>query len=149
MTKKDINYKLTLKYLAESALFKGKLNGLVAVCYENERPLQGLVGLLDWRFKGEISSYFSRGFLKGSLGECSYIPIRKNDKIYHIILIGGGKISKPGKRLQISNQAILNLKKNLKTLKLDRIGASCIDFGDVDESYFLKHMKGVPIWIAH
>jgi len=67
----------TLEMDADLALFGDQIQGVVVLCYENERPLQGLAGLLDWRFRGELSRAIQRGVLTGKSGECVYLPIRK------------------------------------------------------------------------
>src|SRR3989344_1576091 len=87
-----------LKKTADVALTSGELKGLVAVCFENERPLQGLAGLLDWRFQGALSEYLRAGIITGKVGECVYLPITKNNRNYHLLLIGGGRTKKVKKR---------------------------------------------------
>src|SRR4051812_21066827 len=83
---------------AERALFEGKLQGMVLTCFQNERPLRGLAGLLDWRFEGAISQVLRAGFVTGKPGECAYLPIQRNGKTFHLFLGGGGHLPSDGKR---------------------------------------------------
>jgi hypothetical protein len=110
-----------------------ELDGLAVTFYENERPLRGLVGLLDWRFHGAISDYVRAGAVSGKSGECVYLPIRSagghGEKVYHLILVGAGSASEPGARRKLSSEALQQLKKNLASLKLKKIGVSKQDFG--------------------
>ena len=36
--------------------------------WEDERPMRGLLGLVDWRMAGRLSSLAKSGFLTGALG---------------------------------------------------------------------------------
>ena len=64
-----------------------QLNGMVVLCYENERPFQGLFGQLDWRFNGHFTSLLKKQILTGKKGEVLYAPLLWNDKTFHFILI--------------------------------------------------------------
>lgn len=130
------------------ALFESKVQGIVATCYENERPLQGLAGWLDWRFHGLLSYYLRTGTITGAAGECVYVPIRRNDMTFHLILAGGGQTPKPGKRLPLPDETWERLRRNLASLQLDRMAISPSDLGDLEEKLILKNLKGVPLWVV-
>jgi hypothetical protein len=139
---------------ADRALFEGELEGLVLTCYENERPLSGLVGLMDWRFNGAISDYIKQGTITGKRGECTYVPVTKklmtkHQKLYHLILVGGGNNHSVGKRDGVSDETFKLVQKNLATLKLARLGLSKKDFGNISEDALAKNLKGVPLWLTH
>src|SRR5262249_732244 len=44
--------------------------------WEDERPMTGLAGLLDWRLAGRLSRLARDGFLAGTLGEVLFVPGR-------------------------------------------------------------------------
>lgn len=138
----------SLQIDAEQAMFGGQLNGLIATCYENERPLQGVAGLLDWRFKGLISSYIRSGAISGKRGECIYIPGQTEDRLYHMILLGCGTTPKAGCREGIPDEGIEVLKKNLSTLKIDKIGLSLSDFGGIPEKEISKTFREASLCIV-
>jgi hypothetical protein len=130
------------------ALFNRRTEAIVARVFVNERPMQGLAGILDWHFHGQISRYLRQGTLSGEDGEISYIPVKKNGQSYHLILIGGGRTPSPGQRQPISDNVFPSLKKNLQNLKLKEVALSKRDFGLPDDSSLQKNFKGVPLWIV-
>lgn len=132
----------------DHALFEGRLHGIIAVCYENERPLLGLAGLLDWRFQGAISNCLRAGAITGKSGECAYVPVTRTGKTYHILLIGGGRCPRYGERDTPPAESIKALHKNLSSLRLDGIGLSRSDFGGITDEQIKKHMKDTPLWVV-
>src|SRR5690348_6225295 len=91
---------------ADQALFSGAVQGFVITCFENERPPNGLAGLVDWRLHGAISYYLQEGAVTGKLGECTYFPFTRNGVTYHFVLVGAGESSQPGGRKQIPAEAL-------------------------------------------
>lgn len=131
----------------EDALFS-ELDGIVATFHTNERPLQGLAGLLDWYFHGAISSYLRAGAMSGEVGECAYLPLTLPTKTFHVILAGGGASPAPGKRQEPDTQTYALLKKNIASLKIPRLGISQSDFGNASRDSLARHLKEVPLWIV-
>ena len=134
----------------ESALFEKRiLDTVVLTCYENERPLQGLAGIADWNFYGRISQYIRMGAFTGKIGECVFMPMRKNRFLYQILLIGAGSNSKPGERLPLDQKIIHILNKSIQGLKITKLGLSLSDFGlsdsDKAEGKAEKALKGVEL----
>lgn len=127
---------------AEQARF---IDALVATVHENERPLAGLSGLLDWRFHGAISRGLRSGTITGAIGECVYLPISKNGSTYRLILAGAGKSSRPGERSALPIDSLRALQKNLASLRLSSVGISRQDFGSPPEEFFAKNLKGLPL----
>jgi hypothetical protein len=142
------NQKNSLTLDPDRALFEGHLQGLIVTVYQNERPPSGLAGLLDWHFHGAISSCIRKGAILGKIGECIYFPLIKNGSTFHLILAGSGHASTPGTRAHPPAETLQNLQKNLLSLKLSKIGVSKSDFGNVNQEYFSKQLKGVPLWIV-
>ena len=144
---------------AEHALFEGRISGLVVACYEDERPLQGLAGILDWRFQGAFSRCLLSGALTGKAGECVYMPLTRpnvgsdgptgNERTYHLILAGAGKLDAGGKRGPLPQDTLDAVQKNLSSLKLPEMGISTSDLGNAAETFLLKTVKGISIWIVH
>ncbi|MDR3608255.1 MAG: hypothetical protein P4M08_12870 [Oligoflexia bacterium] len=146
----------------EEALFS-QVDGWVAVFHENERPLLGLAGRLDWRFRGEISKYLKAGAISGKLGECAYIPLslpQQPNPIRHLILIGAGPSPddgndgrNDGRRRELADltpESVKPLIKNLQSLGLKKVGVSQSDFGGIDQvnSLFHSDLQGVSLWIT-
>ncbi len=131
----------------EHALFSA-LDGMVATFYTNERPLQGLAGLLDWHFHGAISTYLRAGAMSGEAGECAYLPLTLAGRVFHVLLAGGGASPAPGKRQEPDAETYTALKKNILSLKIPRLGISQSDFGNASRDSITRHFKEVPLWIV-
>jgi len=139
----------------EQALFSS-LDGIVATFHTNERPLQGLSGLLDWYFHGAISAYLRAGAMSGEAGECAYLPLSlpvkdsqgKPGRVFHVLLAGGGSSPAPGKRQEPDEKTYATLRKNILSLKIPRLGISQTDFGNASRDTLARHFKEVPLWIV-
>jgi hypothetical protein len=130
------------KLEAEQALVDRAIDGLVATVNENDRPLSGLAGLLDWHFRGAISESLRAGAITGQQGECVYFPVTRNGQTYKLILLGvGGGNS-------ISPEALKPLAKNIQGLNLASVGVSRRDFGNPSEDFFSKHLKGISVSVT-
>jgi hypothetical protein len=145
----------------EHALFgssgpQAKLDGFVATFHTNERPLQGLAGILDWHFHGAISNYLRAGAVSGEVGECAYLPLflpvvdahGKPGRVYHILLAGAGTSASPGSRQELDDRVYSTLRKNIQSLKIARLGISQSDLGNASRESIAKHFKEVPLWIV-
>jgi hypothetical protein len=128
---------------AEHALFEGRVQGLIALIAPDEKPPRGLAGLLDWRFQGAISQGLAHGFLTGEAGECTYLPLTRAGQTYHVILVGAGSSS----RGTIPADSLKSLKKNLGSLKLQRLGISRADWDAASDDFFSKNLKGTGLCI--
>src|SRR3954466_8548833 len=106
-----------LRTSVDDALFGGSLRGIIATFHENERPLGGLAGLLDWRFQGAITQCLKAGFLTGKAGECAYFPVTRNGTTFHLLLTGAGKSSAFGARTPLPPESVRALMKNLTSLR--------------------------------
>ncbi len=133
----------------DHSLFRGDVDGLVAICHENERPPLGLLGQLDWHLKGSLSQMIRKGFLTGKKSECVYVPTVWGKRVLHLIVVGGGMNPDPGARSGLTVDSMNVLKKNLITLGIEKVGISLQDFGENSEDYFEKELKGLPVCIVN
>src|SRR5690348_2937478 len=97
---------MTFDQEADRVIFEAHVDAIVATVHENERPLRGLSGHLDWRFNGIISACIRSGAVTGKIGECVFIPVTKNGKTYRLILAGAGKSARPGIRASIPAETL-------------------------------------------
>lgn len=65
---------------------------LVAGLSTDERPLHGLVGLVDWRLCGKVSSALESGFASGRRGEVLMVPGRPKLSFDKVVLFGIGPL---------------------------------------------------------
>ena len=124
------------------SLFQGEVDGFIVSFYENERPLQGLSGWMDWQFHGEISRYLKKGVLTGKAGECGYLPLQKNSRVYHLLLVGAGTSSAPGKRASLTQTSLKALEKNLEKFGDKTLGVSRADVSGLD----VKSFKNIRVF---
>jgi len=121
-----------------TALFTRKAQGLLVTLYENERPLQGLAGLLDWKFHGAVQKFLKQKPSIGKLGECVYFPLRRNQDVFHLILVGCGTNEEPGKRPMPPKEVFQKLRSTLPKLGLSQIGLSRSDMGSLSKKELLN-----------
>jgi hypothetical protein len=72
-----------------------RVRGDVAIVpwFEDERPFQGLLGLLDWRADGSLSSLARDGVATGGWGESILLPAAKGLPVERVVLLGCGALS--------------------------------------------------------
>jgi hypothetical protein len=137
----------------ETALAQKKIQGMMLLCFENERPLRGMIGYLDWRFNGHFSKLIQEQVLTGSLGETTYIPLLWNNETYSFLVVGAGSLPEHGHRPGFSRELFSLACTKLKTLNLDHIGVSAIDW-DLAASLSTLNtipavMEGPNLWILN
>lgn len=64
---------------------------LVAALSEDERPPQGVAGLIDYRLAGRISKLVASRFATGVVGEVLLIPARPKVPFDKVVLFGVGR----------------------------------------------------------
>lgn len=104
--------------------------------------------MIDWRFEGIVSSFLRKGAITGRVGECVFMPLQKNGRIYPTILVGCGRTTAPGVRPQVSIEILERLRKNIVGLKLDPIGISNSDFGGLTPDLVKRHLRDVKLWVT-
>lgn len=67
-----------------------KGEALALTFFEDERPLRGALGLIDWRLCGRISRTLLRGRATGALGERLLLPVRPRLSFQKLFLFGAG-----------------------------------------------------------
>jgi hypothetical protein len=69
------------------------LSGVDAVCLvvtDDDRPLQGAAGFLDWRMCGGLSRVLLQGFFRGDRGEQLLMPTKGGVPAGRLFAIGAG-----------------------------------------------------------
>lgn len=67
-----------------------RCDALALGLFEDERPVRGALGLLDWRLCGAISRLLTQGRLRGSPGERLLLPTKQRLPFDKIFLFGLG-----------------------------------------------------------
>jgi hypothetical protein len=68
-----------------------KSEALALAFFEDERPLRGALGLVDWRLCGQISKLLVRGRARGAQGETVLVPTRPRLPFEKLFLFGAGR----------------------------------------------------------
>jgi len=68
-----------------------KMEALSVPVFEDERPLRGAPGLVDWRMCGLVSRLILRGRLRGTPGETMLVAARPRLTFEKLFLFGVGK----------------------------------------------------------
>jgi len=71
--------------------------------FEDERPLRGIAGYLDWRLCGHISRLAMEGRLLGESGEALLFPVRGQASLKRVFCFGAGR------RLAFTREALQRL----------------------------------------
>ncbi len=77
--------------LFDGPAIRAPAEALLAALPEDERPLRGDAGHLDWRLGGEISRLLASGYLSGRRDEAAMIPGGAMLGADRVILIGVGR----------------------------------------------------------
>ena len=128
-------------------------SAIAVTCYENERPLGGLMSRLDWRLHGMLAGFVRSGVITGKKGEVVYVPITKQGKHYHVFVMGGGITAKTGARSNSTFGRLSEIVPNIKAVGAEHFVVSTSDFGDITEAEvnqkLKKSLQGVQLWIAN
>ena len=65
---------------------------LAACIFEDERPFQGVAGLVDFRLAGRVSNLMLRGDLIGKLGDVALLPGKPRLSFDKVLLFGAGPL---------------------------------------------------------
>lgn len=87
----------------ELSLFPGSIveapaDTILVLVPEDERPLRGDAGLIDWRLCGLISEHLRSGYVTGQLGEAVLLPGDRPLSPARILLVGAGSAEARGGR---------------------------------------------------
>jgi hypothetical protein len=67
-------------------------DALLLLLPEEERPLRGDAGIVDWRLAGKISKLLSSGFCSGQFGEATLMPADARLAAGRVLLVGVGPL---------------------------------------------------------
>jgi hypothetical protein len=134
--------KLDLK--PETALAQKKLSGMILLCFENERPLKGMIGYLDWCFNGHFSKLLKDQIISGKKNESVYVPLLWNEQTYTFLIVGAGPLQDQGHRPEFSKPLLNEAVKKMNDLKLSQMGISAHDW-QIDS----KNLEVPNLWILN
>lgn len=125
------------------------LQALGATLYQNERPLQGVAGLIDWHFPKILSDFIRNGSMSGRDGELVCVPVVYRERPIRILLLGNGSNSRPGDRPKVSDSSIKTLAEGALKLRIETLALSAADFGLKTKKDLESAFKGINIvWVG-
>lgn len=127
--------------MVDRALSNQQISGLLLLCFENERPLQGMIAHLDWRFDGHFSRLMKSQLITGARGEAIYAPILWNERTLHFLVIGGGMRDESKARPESSRPLLIEALKKWDELKIPDMALSRTDWEIEEEQTEVKERK--------
>ena len=134
----------------ELALFPGSViqapvETLAVGIPEDERPLRGNAGFVDWRLGGELSRQLKSGFVSGEPGEAVLLPAQRPFAAARILLFGLGPADGTGRVLQrafaVGAAKLLGLRTPLALLK-PRIAEDPTALAVLDQDLGIRQCRG-------
>ena len=108
------------------------LEGLDALCLfvgEDDRPLKGAAGYVDWRLAGALSRVLMQEFFVGAAGDCLLLPSNGRIAIPRIFACGAGPSNGFGpERLReiLSDAAVRLDRAKIRSVALEVPGAGAV-----------------------
>lgn len=101
------------------ALDECQADVLALTLFSDERPLRGLIGLVDWRLRGALSRWVRSGFVSGQWGERVLVPSHGRLTFPRLLLMGlGDKASYRADRARAAAQAAVQVTTGLSSRTL-------------------------------
>ncbi|MFN0063343.1 MAG: M17 family peptidase N-terminal domain-containing protein [Myxococcaceae bacterium] len=97
---------------------------------EDERPLQGLSGMVDWRMCGRLSRLLQENFFQGSAGETLLLPSMGRIDAPRIFVMGVGplaSLTSPGVEHLLARGVEVLQKAKISSVALEPPGAPTLD----------------------
>jgi hypothetical protein len=113
---------------------------LVCSIHEDQRPLKGVAGLLDWGLKGFLSRFVRSGRITGAPGEFVYVPITRHGHVRHLMIVGLGPKGNEG-----SGKLLDELASRVAALKFDKVAICQSSFPFYDAPKLRHALKGVEV----
>ena len=119
---------------------------LICSLYEDQRPLKGTAGILDWRLRGTLSRFLINGQITGQRNEVVYIPIKHHGAVRHLILVGlGPSAGSQVERETFNSDLLKKLAQTIENLQFKQVAISRSNFAFLSESLIRKSLKGVEV----
>jgi hypothetical protein len=109
-----------LHFLAPELRVLDDASAELCVCsiWNDERPIRGLAGLLDWRLGGRLSELLRAGFVSGRRGEALLVPGKPHLPFEKVLVIGLGSRGSFGD--EAFREGLLRLARTLTGLRVRR-----------------------------
>ncbi|MFC2075020.1 M17 family peptidase N-terminal domain-containing protein [Bdellovibrionota bacterium] len=135
--------------LADSPIDRVSSHALLLFFNENEKPLAGNVGLIDWRLNGRLSDLLAKRKIEGAQGEVLMIPGQGRVCSETIFLFGTGEKKAISKLVSKIRQTVRNLGvKSLAVSMTSARGTELAFWKKLGEELGLEQLVLVPPYSA-
>jgi hypothetical protein len=117
-----------------------ELSVLVCAIHEDQRPLKGAAGALDWRLRGFLSRFVMNGSIAGKRDEIVYVPIQHHGTVRHLLLVGLGPRANSDSSLAVDVSK--RVAKAISSLNFKRVLVSQSSFPFLTEAQLRKAFSG-------
>lgn len=125
------------------------VQALGTTLYQNERPLQGVAGLVDWHFPKILSGFVRSGAISGREGELICVPVVYRERPVRILLLGNGSNSRPGDRPKVADSALKTLAEGALKMRIETLALSAADFGLKAKKEIESIFRGINlVWVG-
>lgn len=125
------------------------IQALGATLYQNERPLHGTAGLVDWHFPRVISDFIRSGAISGRSGELVCVPVTYRDRPIRVFLLGNGENTQPGDRPKVTESGLRALGDQVLKLRIETLALDARDFGVKAKKDAEALLKGIHVvWVG-
>lgn len=130
---------------ADEILLDPSNNANLVVCsiFEDQRPLKGAAGALDWRLRGFLSRFVRDGRISGRTHEFVYVPVKHHGAFKHLMLVGLGSQSKSDS--DASGKVLTELAERVENLAFKKVTISRSSFPSFDEAKIKRALKNVDV----
>ena len=129
-------------------LSDGDATSRVLICsiYEDQRPLKGTAGVLDWRLRGFLSRFLKGGRINGKRNELVYIPFEHHGTMRHLLLVGLGPVH-GDKDLgdKFSTELLTRVSSTVENMSFKRVAISRSSFPFLSDGVIKKSLSKVEV----
>lgn len=119
------------------------LSGVDSLCLfvgEDERPLSGISGYVDWRLCGALSRVLLRGFFTGAEGDTLLLPTAGRLPMPRVFVVGVGRSSNPTP--ERVGQALHTAAAMLSRAKVQGVALELPGSGSLDDKQRVTALSG-------
>jgi hypothetical protein len=122
----------TVHDIGFEALDSVSVDSLCVFVSEDERPLKGLAGYVDWRMCGALSRVLRNGFFTGMQDDCLLLPTEGRLAMGRVFAVGCGRTQRYTAEALgqvLASAARILTRANVQAVALELPGVSTLDEG--------------------
>jgi hypothetical protein len=141
--------KTSIEKNAEDVLLSNSENDrdrlLICSLFEDQRPLKGAAGLIDWRLRGFLSHFVVNGKISGRYEELTFVPIQVRDQRRKLLLVGLGSSREAAGEETAAAPILKKMTQTVKQLNISKVAISISSFPFWNEARLRKAFSDVDV----